>query len=423
MRVTSGGRERESFIPNSMLPLRANALAITDEQRVAVCGLSGVSILDGRSWHNLVFSPVKEVSGGERERGEYSADTLNIAYRVGGQTAVYDALVSGRGELFYTVTDISALPVPDQSPEAEGPGALVRIDLGDFFDYTVYDTGAGLITGTQELGGSPHYLKMRGIREDALGNIWALNVHTLEAKPLVLFRSDGSIRKFSREGSGDKLQILAREMVFDSHGHLWIANEARQGDVPRTEGGITVYDPQHDVWRLLTSSDGLISNDVFSVDMDPLTGNIWAATASGVQMIRTPSSLATAENFQLNPPLDGLSGIVPKKIRIDPRGNKWIMTQNQGIQIYLTNSTWFNQGNGLRSGNSGLPDDIVYDLVFDTREGYAYILTESGLSRYETAWTEARTEMEVPEMIPAALQAGRETHILSLMGWRTKPRS
>jgi hypothetical protein len=189
---------------------------------------------------------------------------------------------------------------------------------------------------------------------------------------------------------------------------LWIANEERRADIPHTTGGITVFDPVTNTWDLITTSDGLVSNNVYSLDMDPLTGSIWAATAAGVQMVRAPSSLLNNDNFNLNPPLDGLSGMVPVKIRIDPEGNKWILTQSQGIRIYLTNNTWFNEGSGLRAANSGLPHDIVYDLVFDTVRGYAYMLTESGLSRYEIAWTEERTEMNELVIFPQPFVPGED---------------
>ncbi|MCK4530255.1 MAG: hypothetical protein KAU44_03690, partial [Candidatus Marinimicrobia bacterium] len=333
--------------------------------------------------------------------------TLNIAYSIGGQTAVYDAMVSSTGELFCSITDVTSHPISG----VEGPGALQRIDLNDLSSYTVYDTSNGVIDGTQELGGSSYYLKMRGIAEDKYGNIWALNVHTLAAQTLLKIRPNGEIIKFSKEESDDNLQILAREMIFDNYGRLWIANEARQSDIPRTTGGITVYDQNSGVWALITTSDGLASNDVYSIDLDPLTGNIWAATASGVQMIRTPTSFTNNTDFSMNPTIDGLSGMVPAKIRIDPRGNKWILTQSQGVQIYLNNNRWFDEGNGLTTNNSQLLDDVVYDLVFDTKNGYAYLLTASGLSRYEIAWTEERTSMDEVIVFPQPFHPGVDPYL------------
>ncbi|MCK5816489.1 MAG: hypothetical protein KAH15_00660, partial [Candidatus Marinimicrobia bacterium] len=406
-RVLPNGTGRTQFIPNTPLSLKANALAITADQKVAVCGLSGISILDGKSWHNLVFSDDGENLHEEKFYEKFSADTLNIAYSIGGQTAVYDAMVSSTGELFCSITDVTSHPISG----VEGPGALQRIDLNNLSSYTVYDTSNGVIEGTQELGGSSYYLKMRGIAEDKYGNIWALNVHTLAAQTLLKIRPNGEIIKFSKEESDNNLQILAREMIFDNYGRLWIANEARQSDIPRTTGGITVYDQNSGVWALITTSDGLASNDVYSIDLDPLTGNVWVATASGVQMIRTPTSFTNNTDFSMNPTIDGLSGMVPTKIRIDPKGNKWILTQSQGIQIYLNNNRWFDEGNGLTADNSRLLDDVVYDLVFDTKNGYAYLLTASGLSRYEIAWTEKRTSMDEVIVFPQPFHPGVDPYL------------
>lgn len=411
LRVLSNGAGAKQFIPNTLLYMKANSLTITTDQKVAVCGLGGISILEGKSWHNLVFSPYEEAVHDEQFVDRYSADTLNIAYRTGG-AYVYDALVTSLGELFCTISDVSIYNYHnDKSPNAEGPGALQRINLNDFSQYAVYDTSDGVIEGTQELGGSSYYLKMRGLAEDSYNNIWALNVHTIDAHTLLKIRPNGDIQKFSVDESGNTLQILAREMVFDTYGRLWIANEARQSDIPRTTGGITVYDQNSGIWALITTSDGLVSNDVYSIDLDPITGNIWAATASGVQMIRTPTSFTNDTDFSMNPAIDGLSGMVPVKIRIDAKGNKWILTQSQGVQIYMTNNRWFDEGNGLTTANSQLLDNVVYDLVFDAKNGYAYLLTAAGLSRYEIAWTEKRTAMNDVIVFPQPFHPGVDPYL------------
>ncbi|MEA2077100.1 MAG: hypothetical protein U9O95_03685 [Candidatus Marinimicrobia bacterium] len=411
-RIILSSGSQKNFIPNTMLYMKANALAITDDQQVVICGLEGISLLDGNTWHNLVFSRSNESLNNERNTDQYSGDTLNIAYRIGGQTTVYDAMVSSQGELFCSITDVSIYKYGDQLPGTEGPGALQRIQLNDLSQYTVYDTSNSVIDGTQGLGGgTSYYLMNRGLAEDKYGNIWALNVHTLAGETLLKFKTNGELQKFSIEGSGNTLQILAREMAFDNYGRLWIANEARQSDEPRTTGGITIYDQLSGVWGLITTSDGLISNNIYSIDMDPLTGNMWVATASGVQMIRTPTTFGPTTEFSMNPPIDGLSGMVPVKLRIDPKGNKWILTQSQGVQIYLTNNRWFDDGNGLSTNNSRLLDDVIYDLVFDKKNGYAYLLTASGLSRYEIAWTEERISMDDIIVFPQPFRPGTDTYL------------
>ncbi len=402
----------QNFIPNTMLYTKANSLAISENNDVYVCGIEGVSVLKGSTWHDLVFSRGNESIENAFLENAFSSDTLDIAYRVGGETVVYDALITQSGELIANITHVSINDYTGQSPETQGPGAMIKIDLGNQEEYVVFDTSNGILDGTQGVGnGSSTYLMMHGLAEDRYGNIWALNAHTLAGETLLKFRPNGEVVKFSVEDSGDKLQILAREMVFDKYGRLWIANEARQSDEPRTTGGVTVYDPNTGVWALITTSDGLVNNNVYSIDIDPLTENIWVATSSGVQMIRTPSSFDETTDFSMNPAIDGLSGMVPVKIRIDPRGNKWILTQSQGIQIYMTNNRWFDEGNGLSTENSGLLDDVVFDLVFDTENGYAYLLTASGLNRYEIAWTEERSEMNKVIVFPQPFMPGVDPYI------------
>ena len=401
-----------TFIPNTMLYSKANSLAISDNGDVFVCGLGGISILKGSVWHNLIFSRGNESVNNPLNDHVFSADTLDIAYRVGGETVVYDALVTAAEKLIATITHVSIIDYAGQSSETRGPGAMEVVDLNDLSQYVTYDTTGNILDGTQGVAlGASSYLMMHGLAEDTYGNVWAINAHTLAGETLLKFLPNGDVVKFSVEDSGDKLQILAREMVFDKYGRLWIANEARQSDEPRTTGGVTVFDPATATWALITTSDGLASNNVYSIDVDPLTGNMWVATASGVQMIRTPSSFNETTEFSMNPAIDGLSGMVPVKLRIDPRGNKWILTQSQGVQIYLTNNRWFDEGKGLSTDNSGLLDDVVFDLVFDKDKGYAYLLTASGLSRYEIAWTETRTDMSNVIVFPQPFHPGVDPYI------------
>ena len=406
------GGEVDHYIPNTMLYTKANSLAITEDQHVIVSGIDGASVLHNGVWHNYLYSNYIENIDDEKNDLSFSSDTLNIAHR-GGSAYVIDALVTSSGKLYNSISDVSIKNYNSgKSPNAEGPGALQWIDLNDPYNYGVFDTSGGVIDGTQGLGlGDTYYLIMRGLAEDKYGNVWAINAHTLAGETLLKIRPNGDVVKYSVEDSGGKLQILAREMVFDKYGRLWIANQARQEDEPRTTGGITVFDPSSGIWALITSADGLVSNDVYSIDEDPLTGNMWVATASGVQMIRTPSSFAIDTDFSMNPAIDGLSGMVPVKLRIDPRGNKWILTQSQGIQIYMTNNRWFDEGNGLSAENSGLLDNVVYDLVFDKVNGYAYLLTASGLNRYEIAWTEERTEMNNVIVFPQPFRPGIDPYI------------
>ncbi len=411
-RILPSAQAGKRFIPNTMNDLTANSLEIDVDHKVYVSGLEGVAILDGDSWHNLVYSPYVEEIHDKIHSDKYSADTLNIAYHGGsGERLVYDAMISSSGKLYSTITHCRIKPVPGQSENAKGPGALYEIDLNDYSNYEAYDTTNNMFEGTQGLGaGSESYLIMGGIAEYNK-NIYVLNRHTLLGETLVRLSPNGNVRRYSKEDSNDYLQVLAREMVVDRFGRIWIANQARQEDVPRTDGGITVYDPNSNNWAILNTYDGLISNDVYSLDVDPLTGNIWAATAAGVQMIYLPSSISSTTDFTLNPEISGLDNMVPVKIRIDSQSNKWIITQSQGVQIYMSNNRYYNDGAGLKTENSGLLDNVVFDVVFDSKNGYAYLLTASGLNRFEIAWTEEQGSMDDVIVFPQPFRPGVDPYI------------
>lgn len=401
------------FIPNTMLDLTANSLAIDENRQVYISGLEGVAMLQGESWHNLVYSPYVEAIHENTKTNSFSADTLNIAYHgASGERMIFDAMISSSGKLYSTVTHASILPMSGQSTQAKGPGVLYEIDLSDYSSYEVYDTTNNVFEGTQGIGGGEDsYLIMGGLAEDKYNNIYIINRHTLQGETLVRLDEAGNIRRFSKEESNNTLQVLAREIAVDNYGCLWIANQARQEDVPRTEGGITVYNPRNGQWALIDDSDGLVSNDVYSLDVDPLTGNIWVATAQGVQMIYAPSNVTSTSDFSMNTEISGLSNMVPVKIRIDPKGNKWILTQSQGVQIYMSNNRFYNDGAGLTTQNSGLLDNVVFDVVFDTQKGFAYLLSESGLSRFEIPWIEERETMDNVIVFPQPFKPGIDAYI------------
>lgn len=403
----------QSFIPNTMINLTANALAIDKDRRVYISGLEGVAMLQGDTWHNLVYSPHMEAIHDDIKGDSFSADTLNIAYHgPSGERMIYDALISSSGKLYSTVTHTSIRPLSKQGVQAKGPGVLYEIDLNDYSSYEVYDTTNNVFEGTQGIGGGEDsYLIMGGLAEDKYNNIYILNRHTLKGETLVRLDENGNVRHFSKEESNNTLQVLAREIVVDKNGCLWIANQARQEDVPRTVGGITVYNPRNGQWALVKASDGLASNDVYSLDIDPLTGNIWAATAQGVQMIYVPPNITSTSEFTMNAEIPGLSNMVPVKIRIDPKGNKWILTQSQGVQIYMSNNRFYNDGAGLTTKNSSLLDNVVFDVVFDIQKGYAYFLSTSGLSRFEIAWTEERQTMDNVIVFPQPFKPGIDAYI------------
>ncbi len=53
-----------------------------------------------------------------------------------------------------------------------------------------------------------------------------------------------------------------------------------------TDRGLLKYNRKSEYWRLYTENDGMISSDVYHLDIDPETNNIWLSTNKGITSFR-----------------------------------------------------------------------------------------------------------------------------------------
>ncbi len=399
--ISFDGTIQSSFIPNSSIFTRTKtfkSLAIDENGNVYIPHNDGIDIFRQYYWHNLIKSDSTININSNSKSNSFSSDT--IAYNIisSPEAATWDSHISSNGYLYFTLTDYhtSAEKYLDFEPIV-GPGVFFKMNLNDYSEYALYDTTDDIFHGTENLGGTSEYVKMRGITESSSGDIWVVNAHVGNGESLVCFKANDSIVKYSTETAGTELQLLPNELIFDNYGRLIIGNTQNQENPIITEGGVTIFDIENDEWYLINESNGLANNNVFSVCKD-IDGSIWIATSSGVQNIHTNFVLDhTTFNDDVShmfntfsqgseTVLRGLTEVNVRKIRVDVRGNVWFLTENSGIKIYKNDGTWFNSGYGYTTDNSPLLNNTIYDVVFDDTNGYAYILTPSGLNRVETAW-------------------------------------
>ncbi len=395
------GEIQSSFIPNSPIFARTNtfrSLAIDDNGNVYIAHNDGIDIFRKYYWHNLIKADSIVNINNSANSNSFSSDTLAYSIQKGTEAATWDMHVSSNNYLYFTLTDYhtSIEQYLDYEPVV-GLGVFFKLNLNDYSEYSLYDTTDDIFHGTENLGGTEEYVKMRGIAESSIGDIWVINAHVGNNESLVRFKTDGSIKKYSTTESESELQLLPNEMVFDDHGRLIIGNTLNQENPIITEGGVTIFDVENDEWYLINKSNGLANNNVLSLCKDT-DGSIWIATSSGVQNIRTNfildhntfdddiSQVFNTFNQGSETVLRGLTDVNVRKIRIDIRGNVWFLTENNGIRIYKNDGTWFNSGYGYTEDNSPLLNNTIYDVVFDNENGYAYILSPSGLNSVETAW-------------------------------------
>ncbi|MCK5521346.1 MAG: hypothetical protein KAI81_09555, partial [Candidatus Marinimicrobia bacterium] len=396
------GQKIESLIPNSPYPTSYYAIDFHPDHGLIVASNRGFHILSSDLlWHNVIQTDRSVSIGNASFEKEYSADS--IAYTYFGGT-VWDCHISNKEEVYLSFsgvhTDYNKYGSEGYEPMVR-PGPLVKVDLNDYANYAVYDTTDDMFDGSEaSIAGIDEYIVTRGIAESEDGSIWVANAHASNGEPLVRIYPDGSFEKYSLEGSGNILQTLPNEMTFDDFGRLWIANQYHMDNAPITKGGISIYDLDRDQWFYVNAAmHGLANNDIISICKDPNDGSIWIVTPGGVQMIMPPASINSG-NFDekitsaIQSPLDGISDITVKKVRIDSRSNKWLLSDDGGIRIYKSDATWYNDGLGYTRENSPLLSNTVLDIAFDDASAKVWILTANGLNSFESAWGSKITTSE-----------------------------
>ncbi|HEX2394336.1 MAG TPA: hypothetical protein VHI78_03265, partial [Bacteroidales bacterium] len=119
-----------------------------------------------------------------------------------------------------------------------------------------------------------------------------------------------------------------------------------------THGGLAVY--ENGYWKVYTTKDGLAHNGVVSIDINPVSGDVWIGTLGGL--------------------------------------NRWSAGEFETFDQF----------------NSGLPNDLVYNVICDGKD--VWMATGGGAGHYDTytkEW-EIFTEMNAPMHEPwtYAMSAG-----------------
>jgi len=378
--------------PNSPFATFFNAVDIDDKGLVYFANRDGIAIFNPeiRHWHNLVRADTLLQIHPDKSPHSFSSDTLAYSVIASSSTKIFDLLVGTDGKLYSTFEGFYIdYPRLNYDPVVK-PGPLLIIDRDDYSDYTMIDTTDDVFHGSEaSVGGEVRYLVLRGITETRDGSIWVINAHAANNEPLVRFKPDGDIQKFSLSDSDNALELLPTEMTTDAYDRLWIGLQSHPQNDPITSGGLAVYDYRRDLWYRITTTHGLTNNNVLSLDKAP-DGTIWIVTSGGVQSIVPPVSITRfLEDILTNisAPIPPVSDANIIKLRVDGRNNKWLLTSDGGVRIYLNNSTYFNSGYGYTVSNSPLLDPFVSDVAFDTKTGKAYLATAGGISILETPWS------------------------------------
>jgi len=160
--------------------------------------------------------------------------------------------------------------------------------------------------------------------------------------------------------------ILSRQSIHgirrDKQGKLWVATY---------ENGIYLFDEQKRLLRHLDKKNGLMSNSVQHLHMDPKEG-IWLSTPDGMGYIPNTSK---PDEYEVYGYQQGLNDSYIRAIQEDDEDNTWVSTNNGISLLKKTDSTFvnFNKYDGIPTNNF-TGGAVVYDgkMYFTSLDGLCY---------------------------------------------------
>ncbi|RKY84338.1 hypothetical protein DRQ09_08770, partial [candidate division KSB1 bacterium] len=199
------------------------------------------------------------------------------------------------------------------------------------------------------------YNEITCIVEDDSNNIWV-------GTKMGLNLYDGTWTEYNTTNTPNLGSNNIRSLAVDDSGSVWVG----------TSYGLSKYDGTN--WYLWQTTEGLVSNDIYSVAID--TEGVWIATSGGISKFDGVSF----ENFTT---ASGLIDNYVVSIAVDSTDTVWACyDQNYGITKY-DGTTWVNYD----TSNTGLPCNKVSSIGVDG-DGNIWFGTEKGLTKFDKInWT------------------------------------
>jgi ligand-binding sensor domain-containing protein len=239
--------------------------------------------------------------------------------------------------------------------------------------------------------GAPDFVVISDIQRDAEGNMWLLNelvgVAVLDNFP------PGRELLIDQVELGLDATVDFYRMSIGPDGLKWIASRTH-GLILLDDGG-TLFTSGDD--RFVVVDDvvepRMTSKRLFGVHADD-TGKVWMATDNGLNVLTPDYDRSTGvlrrSAWRTYTTFDGLLSAEINTIEGDDGGNIWVGTEGGLTRIGANGELDFT----MTQSNSGLIDNRVKGLTFDSRKGELWIGTFDGLNRLRVAASE---ETDGPE--------------------------
>ncbi len=240
------------------------------------------------------------------------------------------------------------------------------------------------------------FTRIGGTAFDRRGNLWVTNSQV--ERPLSVRKTNGQWLSFSGSGYVGSSQVVGN-IIIDQSDQKWVV--LHQG------GGIFLFsenslDANNDFKaRRLTTSNGLPSNEVYSLALDK-SGYVWVGTDAGVAVFYAPARAFSGDAFNAQLIIvdqDGFGGYLFEDetinaITVDGSNKKWFGTTRSGAFLLSADAreTIFH----FNTNNSPLPSNNILDIAIDEKTGEVFFATDKGLVSFRgLATAGGRTHADV----------------------------
>lgn len=253
-----------------------------------------------------------------------------------------------------------------------GNGLLTIENTPDNRKFTIYNDTNSVLTGYD--GGS--FVVAGENRVDRFGNIWVVNYAESGIGPaLVAITPDGKDYGYENRTNVNNRKYYS--LAIDQNGTKWA------GSYPGVGNGIMYYNENNtldnysdDIYGMIssTSTTGLSSNDISSIEVDKL-GIVWVGTSSGLSAIINPAGVFNNSGLVVRN-VNLISDNSVNDIIVDAQNNKWIATE-KGVWVLNPDATELL--GIIDKENSPLPTNSILSLATDENNGKIYFGTSKGL--------------------------------------------
>lgn len=177
----------------------------------------------------------------------------------------------------------------------------------------------------------------------------------ISSAPTVYSQEHHEVMHFDQITIQDKLSHnTVRCLLQDRAGYIWIG----------TQNGLNKYDGYTFKVFRTDPETGFVGNSITAL-LEDSEGNLWIGTArEGVNLL--PASRRKVSNLKQDSAFLPVAGFGISSIREDSQGNIWITTVGGGVLKYSPKT---GESQVFTSANSGLSNDLVFDMAEDQQGG------------------------------------------------------